>query len=305
MALLLALGLFLLEVNVGNAIGGVSLQAAFIEGDLPKDTADPAWTEARPVRIPLSAVGTLPTTARDVTARAVRNRDGVAIRMEWDDATRDQYTYGPESFSDAAAIQLTEYTGDLSVCMGQGDKVTHLWHWVAEREHGSRDPEKVFPNLHVDNYPMGGDPLFDNPAATVGNVRATGQNGSPVEHLVGGGPGSVTTHPVQNVNSGSTWGNDRWAVVFQRLHRDASADDVPLEEGKVLQVAFAVWDGAAQHRDGKKLATSWAPLELGPERGIPISPSIILLTLALFGVFVLMVAGFKQRPSGVPAAARD
>jgi DMSO reductase family type II enzyme heme b subunit len=42
-----------------------------------------------------------------------------------------------------------------------------------------------------------------------------------------------------------------------------TADDgVSLEPGAKASVAFAVWDGAAQDRDGKKLISIWQDLIL-------------------------------------------
>ncbi len=39
-------------------------------------------------------------------------------------------------------------------------------------------------------------------------------------------------------------------------------DGVSLEPGDTASVAFAVWDGSQQDRDGKKLITIWQDLKL-------------------------------------------
>jgi DMSO reductase family type II enzyme heme b subunit len=42
---------------------------------------------------------------------------------------------------------------------------------------------------------------------------------------------------------------------------------VTLEPGAKASVAFAIWDGGAKDRDGKKLVTIWQDLELEQKQG--------------------------------------
>jgi DMSO reductase family type II enzyme heme b subunit len=46
------------------------------------------------------------------------------------------------------------------------------------------------------------------------------------------------------------------------LGTKSANDGISLAAGDQASVAFAVWDGAAQERDGKKLVTIWQDLVL-------------------------------------------
>jgi DMSO reductase family type II enzyme heme b subunit len=55
-----------------------------------------------------------------------------------------------------------------------------------------------------------------------------------------------------------------YRVLFRRALRTASADGVPFSPGGRTSVGFAVWDGSAGDRDGKKSVTIWQELVLAP-----------------------------------------
>ena len=46
------------------------------------------------------------------------------------------------------------------------------------------------------------------------------------------------------------------------LKVDAATAGVSLEPGAKASVAYAIWDGGAKDRDGKKLVSIWQDLEL-------------------------------------------
>jgi len=83
--------------------------------------------------------------------------------------------------------------------------------------------------------------------------------------LTGGGPGTSTFRPPtsQHVHAVGQWHEGRWTVVMTRpLVLDSPDDGVSLAPRDKASVAFAVWDGAAQDRDGRKLITIWQDLVL-------------------------------------------
>jgi len=58
------------------------------------------------------------------------------------------------------------------------------------------------------------------------------------------------------------WEGGRWSVVLLRdLSKPAPGDVLP-RVGQALPVAFAVWDGSAEDRDGRKSVTIWHELAL-------------------------------------------
>jgi DMSO reductase family type II enzyme heme b subunit len=55
-----------------------------------------------------------------------------------------------------------------------------------------------------------------------------------------------------------------YRVVFRRLLAARSATQISLEPGDTALVSFAVWDGSAGDRDGKKSVTIWQELYISP-----------------------------------------
>jgi DMSO reductase family type II enzyme heme b subunit len=67
----------------------------------------------------------------------------------------------------------------------------------------------------------------------------------------------------QLVQAHGTWNDGRWTVIMTRPLSVASPDEgVPLEPGARASVAFAVWDGSHQDRDGQKSISIWQDLEI-------------------------------------------
>lgn len=237
--------------------------------DIAADPWSPAWVSVPAVTLPLAAVSTPEAAPRDVKVSAMTDYLTVAFRVEWADDSQEIETLRVTDFADQAAIQIADTP--IAICMGQLDRYSHIWHWKANWEYGSRDMHVAYPNMYADKYQIDGDELFTDedlyarPAATVGSLRALPSHDSPVEHLFAGGFSTITTHPVQNVGGTGVWQNGRWAVIFTRPLADA-ADDLSLAHQQ-MQVSFAVWDGKLMQRDGMKYTTSWATLDL-PERAV-------------------------------------
>jgi DMSO reductase family type II enzyme heme b subunit len=55
-----------------------------------------------------------------------------------------------------------------------------------------------------------------------------------------------------------------YRVLFRRGLRSGSSDGITFSPGERSSVAFAVWDGSAGDRDGKKSVTIWQELVLAP-----------------------------------------
>ncbi|HWP58608.1 MAG TPA: ethylbenzene dehydrogenase-related protein, partial [Candidatus Acidoferrales bacterium] len=58
------------------------------------------------------------------------------------------------------------------------------------------------------------------------------------------------------------WAQSTYRVILRRALKGSGPDAARLRPGRTLPVAFAVWDGAAGDRDGKKSVTIWQDLEL-------------------------------------------
>ena len=157
--------------------------------------------------------------------------------------------------------------------------------WKSERqadlEPVFQDLDKVYPNMGIDSYPNllrspVEQPLRD--ALTLesdktfvtgwgaGNIVSDPERKSPVEDLVAQGFGTLKARPPidQTVAAKGVYSMGAYRVTFRRELRQRGRNTVRLRIGMTVPVAFAVWDGSAGDRDGKKSVTIWQDLWLKP-----------------------------------------
>lgn len=267
---------------------GLTIVAATVEGDLPLDApASDAWQQTTAVEVPMSAQmiarPIMPeTNAKAVTVRALHNGAQVAFLLEWQDATRNDTTLRVDDFRDGAAIQFPVLEGQPFYCMGQQGGDVNIWHWKADWQAAliaQQNLQATYPNIAVDQYPFT-EPSEDIylaayadinylTAEAAGNYMALPVHGSPVEDLVAGGFGSLTTQSLegQNVQGYGEWSDGVWRVIFSRDLNSTEAEDISLAPEKLYSVAFAAWDGANQERNGSKSTSQWVSFQLGGAAG--------------------------------------
>ncbi|MCC9075003.1 ethylbenzene dehydrogenase-related protein [Litorilinea aerophila] len=278
----LALASLFFQVPLASS-QGLTITAVAVEGDLPMEEPDAAlWQQATAVEVPLSAqMITRPilpdTNIKSITVRALHNGQSLAMLLEWADATRNDSTLGLTEFRDSVAIQFPLIEGQPFFCMGQQGGDVNIWHWKADWQAellARRSLQDVYPNIYVDTYPFTEpsdnlyraayvDPNYRTAEAS-GNLLARSAHSSPVEDLVAGGFGSLTSQPLegQNVQGYGEWRDGVWRVIFSRSLISADAGDVVLAPGKNYSVAFAAWDGANRERNGVKSTSQWVSLQL-------------------------------------------
>jgi hypothetical protein len=167
--------------------------------------------------------------------------------------------------------------------MGEKGRPINIWMWKSERqadlEPAFQDLEKVYPNLGIDSYPN----LLKSPveqpsrhALTLesnktfitgwgaGNIVSDPQRKSPAEDLTAQGFGTLRARPRidQQVDARGVYGAASYRVMFRRSLKPAGKDAVALLPGMTVPVAFAVWNGSAGDRDGKKSVTIWQDLKI-------------------------------------------
>lgn len=264
---------------------GISVNAGWVEGNLPiEDPASELWQKATAVDVPLSAQNVakpflLDTKIKSVTARALQNSSQIAFLIEWSDTTQDESTVATQDFRDAVALQFPLAQGQPFFCMGQQGGNVNIWHWKADWQaeiFARKEMETQYPNMYVDYYPftqaeegkLASIKQYTDtnylPAQKTGNLLASPAYTSPVEDLIAGGFGSLTTQPMdgQNVYGFGEWKDGKWQVIFSRNLESAEQDDISFSPGKDYSVAFAVWDGANMERNGQKSTSQWVSLQL-------------------------------------------
>lgn len=288
--LALAIGLTLFKIPLASS-QGLTLVAVEVPENLP--VADPdsdLWQKATAVEVPLSAQivarPMLPETkVKSVTVRALHNNTQLAFLVEWADETQDDRMVRVQDFRDAVALQFPLAEGPPFFCMGQQGGNVNIWHWKADWQAdiaARQDVDTQYPAMYVDGYTFvepatnisAGpadytDPAY-LPALAADNLFAVPVHDSPVEDLVAGGFGSLTTQPIaeQNVQGYGAWAGGKWRVIFSRDMASTEADDVAFTTGQVYGVAFAAWDGANQERNGQKSTSQWVSLQFAGPAGL-------------------------------------
>lgn len=283
----LVLAAFVFGCYERDAAAEVTITAVKTSGDISLDPAHAVWKSASTVIIPLNCqVITEPKNmncaTRVVEVGALTNGKEIAVRLSWSDQSKDEMNIQHEQYRDAVALEFAVKTvkaGDEpAYTMGNAGDMVNIWHWKAEwQKDGERrvDMEDQYPNMSVDWYvdeaPDGKISYHDrqgknlgsfDPAAYTGNIFSRiDLRRSPVEDLNAEGFGSLTTQKSQDVDGYGTWDKNGWQVVFKRTLTDKDANDVQFGSGK-FPLAFAVWDGSNNERNGLKSISEWNYLEI-------------------------------------------
>ena len=244
---------------------------------LPDDPAAALWQDA-PEHIAkllpqdLVEPRVLTPTTPDVRVRAITNGTDIAFRLEWADADLNDLP-GAGRFIDGCAVQVPQQADANAPDpqMGNVGRGVQIAYWRADWQasvNGRADTIKeLYPHASIDHYPFDAPSLEKGsdaqaqmarryaPADAVGNRRA-GPRTSAVEDLVAEGPGTITPAPSTSSRGRGVRTPAGWAVVITRALPDG------LSTTSRTQVAFAVWQGAAQEAGARKMRSGWVGLSM-------------------------------------------
>ncbi|MCH9001682.1 MAG: c-type cytochrome [Planctomycetes bacterium] len=260
-----------------------------VRGPLPTGPTDSAWEHARPVYVALTPLWWTEERIEGLVVQALHNDEDLAIRLSWIDPTQDDRAVRQTEFRDGVAIQFSLssdppfYMGDTSEHGG-----VNIWYWKADRQKdiddGYQDVDQAFPDRAIDMYPeqdfsVQSSLATEWPRASIheynrqfltawgaGNLVANPDLGTPVECLVARGPGTLAGKPAdaQLVQGSAVYERGVWRVQLQRRmelpHEHDGHDERLFRPGDYLPVSFAIWNGSAGDRDGKKNISIWQKL---------------------------------------------
>jgi mono/diheme cytochrome c family protein len=251
--------------------------------ELPVHPDSGVWHFSPAVNLHLMPLWWRSERPEEVTVRALHDGKEIAILMVWTDATHDHTAMRPQDFRDAAAIQFSLTQDPPFFAMGQKGNFVNIWMWKSERqadlEPAFQDLEKVYPNLGIDSYPNLTRSPLEQPyrqALTLqsdktfvtgwgaGNIVSDPQRQSPAEDLNAQGFGTLRARPPidQKVDAKGLYSAGSYRVMFKRSIQPTGKNSVTFSPGTTVPVAFAVWNGSAGDRDGKKSVTIWQDLKL-------------------------------------------
>ncbi len=250
---------------------------------LPDHPDSGTWRLTPPVNLHLMPLWWRTDRPEELTVRALHNGKELALLLVWSDDSHDHTALRPQDFRDAAAVEFSLTADPPFFAMGEKGNSVNIWMWKSERqadlEPAFQDLENVYPNIGVDSYPnllrspveqphrhaltLESDPRFVT-GWGAGNIVSDPQRKSPAEDLTARGFGTLRARPRvdQKVDAKGVYGENSYRVIFRRTITPTGKAAIELKPGKRVPVAFAVWNGSAGDRDGKKSVTIWQELKI-------------------------------------------
>jgi len=249
--------------------------------NLPDHPDDSIWRDATAVNLHLMPLWWREDRPEILTVQAVHDGEQVAIQLVWADDTNDHTAMRPQDFRDAAAIEFSLEEAPPFFAMGEKQHPVNIWMWKSERQAdlqpAFQDLDKVYPNIGIDSYPnllrspleqptrhaltLESDPVFVT-GWGAGNIVSDPTRRNAAEDLRAHGFGALRARPQldQQVQAQGFFGTGSYRVVFVRSLQGRGDSAVQLQRGKSVAVSFAVWNGSAGDRDGKKSVSIWQEL---------------------------------------------
>lgn len=250
--------------------------------ELPDHPDSGVWRQATPVNLHMMPLWWRQDRPEELTVRALHNGKELALLLVWQDATYDHTAIRPQDFRDAAAVEFSPTPDPPFFAMGEKGRFVNIWMWKSERqadlEPAFQDLEKVYPNLGIDSYPnltrspleqplrnaltLQSDPTFVT-GWGAGNIVSDPLRMSAAEDLRAQGFGTLRARPLTNqmVDARGRYAAGSYRLMFRRNFKPSGESGVQFQPGSTVPVAFAVWNGSAGDRDGKKSVTIWQDLQ--------------------------------------------
>lgn len=251
--------------------------------ELPDHPDAGVWRLTPPVNLHLMPLWWRSDRPEELTVRALHDGKELALLLVWADDTHDHTAMRPQDFRDAVAAEFSLTKDPPFFAMGEKGKHVNIWMWKSERqadlEPAFQDLEKVYPNLGIDSYPNLLRAPVEQPsrhALTLesdktfvtgwgaGNIVSDPQRKSPAEDLTAQGFGTLRARPriEQKVDAKGVYAAGSYRVMLRRSLKTTGQGSVAFRPGMIVPVAFAVWNGSAGDRDGKKSVTIWQDLKI-------------------------------------------
>jgi mono/diheme cytochrome c family protein len=239
------------------------------------------WNETEAVNLHLMPMWWRDDRPEEITVKALHDGNELALLLVWPDVSYDHTAIRPQDFRDAAAVEFSLDADPPFFAMGETGAKVNIWMWKSERqadlEPAFQDLDKIYPNIGIDSYPnflrspveqptrhaltLDSDPTYVT-GWGAGNIVSNPSPASAAEDLTAEGFGTLRARPRidESVGAVGVYSTGSYRVVFRRVLASRSPEAVSMRPGDRRSIAFAVWDGSAGDRDGKKSVTIWQEL---------------------------------------------
>jgi mono/diheme cytochrome c family protein len=252
--------------------------------ELPTHPDAGVWNETEAVNLHLMPLWWRDDRPEEITVKALHDGNELALLLVWPDLSYDHTAIRPQDFRDAAAVEFSLVRDPPFFAMGELGSKVNIWMWKSERqadlEPAFQELDKIYPNIGIDSYPnflrspveqptrnaltLDSDPTYVT-GWGAGNIVSNPTSTSASEDLTAEGFGTLRARPRvdESVDAVGVYSTGSYRVVFRRALAPSGPDGVSFRPGDRGSVAFAVWNGSAGDRDGKKSVTIWQELVIG------------------------------------------
>ena len=220
---------------------GPAIKVSDFQRSFPDDPFDPFWDSGQGPVPTLVELGPQMITnpkwpnpsTREVSIRAVKNRNEIVILLEWNDKTRDGNFEHSSLYVDRAALMfpVSINSEPPSITMGEPGVPVNIWQWK------SIGGEKGQPGVKE-------------------KKRLVYQT---IEDLNAEGYSTLTYQSQQNVKGTALWKNNKWRLIFKRDLIVSDLNDVQFRQSVLM--AVAVWNGSNRELNGQKGLVGWMLLK--------------------------------------------
>jgi len=250
--------------------GKVVIRAQKVKQDLPLDPKADIWKTVQGLDVEITGqVHVAPRnenpTVDFVQVKALYNENELALRLQWDDRTPNT-TH--EDTPQTKAMAAAKFGQTYPVLYPPSARLKNLRDAVAVQW-----PVKI-PDGPIKPHFMQGDAghpvnLWDWKA----DWQEDGSHTTPVEEENAKGyQVAPQAQPVknQNVQGKGVFEDGRWTVVLKRTLHTQDTQDIQLELGRLIPIAFHVWDGANGEVGLRRTISSWYFILLESERPLTV-----------------------------------
>ena len=220
---------------------GPAIKVSDFQRSFPDDPFDPFWDSGQGPVPTLVELGPQMITntkwpnpsTREVSIRAVKNRNEIVILLEWNDKTKDGNFEHSSLYVDRAALMFPVKVDSEppSITMGEPGVPVNIWQWKS----------------------IGGEKGQPGVKEQKGLVYQT------IEDLNAEGYSTLTYQSQQNVKGTALWKNNKWRLIFKRDLIVTDLNDVQLRQSVLM--AVAVWNGSNRELNGQKGLAGWMLLQ--------------------------------------------
>ncbi len=248
----------------------VDIFSHYVDQQILPEPESPVWNGKKGTDLHLRSLSARRGAIDIINVTSVNNGDTIAFRLKWKDPTKDGFVENRgDIFRDGVAIQValgavtlhTHGHNEPFFGMGNRGKPVNIWHWKAGLEEtleASEESEYSTGGVDMDALIFGG--IMSNPISRLNNTSET-----QVEELNSEGFGTITPQrpELQNVEGFGEWKDGEWTVVFTRQMDSANKWDAKfIDRIDPALIAFAVWDGDQEDRNGRKVISVWQRLHV-------------------------------------------